>query len=270
VDESLEALGQPRHFYKGANDGFAHGYDWGMLLHLVNEDYARLRDRSIPTPEPKAEVLFERIDRARRGVDGEVFFAGLDDGLRKELAARLEGEAVRLGEELFSNRPDDLEGKTIVIEFARGGPQGASMPLVKPHGYAWNLAQLSPEILERSAILYVWVEPFESRRKNVERADPDDPGSILHHSAPESVMRNDYGCDDIEYLMGQAATPDTIEIEAHGRTFVLPIGRFDNRQDKTTFVRDDESTWKEEDKQALHAGLVEAFEALWPAFEAVK
>ena len=270
VDEGLEAFGRPRYFYRGAHDRFANGLDWGTLLKFVNEDYAWLRDRAIPTPEPKAAALFERFDRARRAVGGDAFFAGMDTGLRAELAARLDPDAERLCADLFSARPDSLDGKTIVIECARGGPEGAQMPLTEPHGYAWNLSQLSEDILSRSDVLYVWVTPEESRRKNIARADPDDPGSILHHSAPETVMRGDYGCDDIEWLMSQAATPDTIEVQAHGKTFALPIGRFDNRVDQTTFAHDDESEWKEEDIRKLHDSLTGAFSSLWKAHRVVK
>jgi len=270
VDEGLEALGQERHFYLGPHDRFKHLIDWGTLLHLVNEDYTWLRDTSIPSPEPTAAVLFERLDRARKSVGGPTFFEGLDAGLRDQLAERLEGEALRLNKELFSGRPDSLEGKTIVIEFARGGPEGADMPLSEPHGYGWNLAQLSDDILSRSDVLYVWVTPEESRRKNIARCDPNDPGSILHHSAPESVMFGDYGCDDVDWLMDNAKQADTIEVEAHGKTYALPIGRFDNRVDKTTFVHDDESEWKDEDAKALHNGLTSAFEKLWGAHKVVK
>jgi len=141
------------------------------------------------------------------------------------------------------------------------------MPIAPPHGYQWNLAQLSPAILEKAAILYIWVTPEESRRKNIERCDPNDPGSILAHSAPEEVMRGDYGCDDIEYLIEQAAEPDTIEIEAHGRTWTLPICRFDNRVDKTTFLRGDPAGWPEEDVRALHEGMEGPMRKLWAAYE---
>ena len=76
--------------------------------------------------------------------------------------------------------PDSFDGKTIIIECARGGPDGASMPLTGSDGYQYSLPMFCPEILENAAILYIWVTPEESRRKNADRADPNDPGSNLH------------------------------------------------------------------------------------------
>jgi hypothetical protein len=152
------------------------------------------------------------------------------------------------------------------MECARGGRQGSSMPLPAPYGYLYSLAQLSEPILERASILYVWVTPEESRRKNTERADPNDPGSILHHGVPMPVMLGDYGCDDMEWLIGQSDHPDTVRIEAHGKTFHLPVARFDNRKDKTTFVRGEQAQWRKDDVQALHGGLSEAFARLAKGF----
>ena len=60
-----------------------------------------------------------------------------------------------------------------------------------------------------------------------------------------------------------------MRIEAHGRTWRLPVARFDNRVDKTTFVRADRSQWKESDVRALHQGLAEAFGRLVKAGEKV-
>ena len=77
------------------------------------------------------------------------------------------------------------------------------MPIEPPHGYPYSLGQLSPEILDRASILYVWVTPEESRRRNNERARPgrDGDASILHHGVPEAVMLGDYGTDDLPWLM---------------------------------------------------------------------
>ena len=46
------------------------------------------------------------------------------------------------------------------------------------------------------------------------------------------------------------------------RVFHLPAARFDNRKDKTTFVRAPRAEWKHDDIQALHGGLSEAFARL--------
>lgn len=269
TDDALVELGERRRFFGGDDAGFIHGEDWGTLLHMVNGDYAVLTDPSAPTPTSDPQILFQRLDAARSKVGAPVVFGSMSAELRGKLAARLEKKCAWVVHELFSNRPDSLENKTVVIEFARGGPQGASMPLKPPHGYAWNLSQLDPRILEKAAVLYVWVEPEESRRKNLARAIPNAENTVLFHAAPESVMLNDYGCDDIAYLMETAEVPNTITIKAGGKTYNLPIGRFDNRVDKTTFVREDPSVWDPKLVEQLHAGLAEGLGKMWSAYRAV-
>jgi len=270
VDDALIELGQPGRFYKGARAGFQTGADWGVLLQLVNEDYDVITDPSKPTPAADADLLFDRIDRARRLLDAPVVFAPMNSSLRLALAAKMQRKTEWLVHELFGNRPDSMENKTLVIEFARGGPDGASMPLSPPHGYGWNLAQLRPEILERAGVLYIWVSPEESRRKNKARDIPGEENTILFHSAPESVMIGDYGCDDIEHLMEISEEPNTIAIDAHGKRYHLPIGRFDNRVDLTTFVRDEPETWDPQLVTKLRNGVLSALGDLWAAYQARK
>ena len=269
IDQQLVSRGNARHFYTGADTSFANGADWGTLLHLVNEDYAVVKDLTAPSPPKDPLHVFARIDAARTKVGIPRFFAEMDADLRAEIAGSLQGDADRLIDELFGKRPAEVDDKTLVIEFARGGPEGAAMPLTMPHGYGWNLAQLSEQILERAAILYIWVTPEESRRKNLAREDPDDPGSSMFHSAPESVMRGDYGCCDMEHLIEQSDRPDTICIEAHGRSWYLPVVRFDNRVDKTTFAHDDPHTWSQADMGALYDGLAGPMDRLWKAYQSL-
>jgi hypothetical protein len=162
--------------------------------------------------------------------------------------------------------PDSLEGKTVVIEFARGCADGQTMPIPHPYGYQGSLSQLDPEILGKASILYIWVTPEESRRKNTARTDPDDPGSILHHGVPLAVMYGDYGCDDMEHLLGTSGKEDTVRIQREGKDYFLPLGRFDNRVDKTSFIRHDEKDWSAEEVAALQAGMKEAFDHLMHGF----
>ena len=129
---------------------------------------------------------------------------------------------------------------------------------------------LSPTILERSSVLYIWVDPAESRRKNIARGQPNAQGSILHHCVPMEVMLGQYGTDDMAYLMSQSDRPGTIRIDRiieqdgryETRTYRLPVARLDNRVDKTTFVRVPRAQWRAEDVKALHEGLAGAFAEL--------
>jgi hypothetical protein len=263
IDEELVKLGHRSPlFFASQEKPFADPIEWGTLIELLNEDFTDLLARKVHGPSSAARHLFERLERARSRVGGEAKIAALEDTLQEQLAGRLEAEAADLLQKKHAEYPETLEGKTIVIEFARGGAQGSAMPLPAPFGYQYALATLSDEILRRSAVLYIWVTPEESRRKNEARADPDDPGSILHHGVPIEVMLKDYGCDDMEHLIGRSDRPDTVRVETRGQTYYLPVARFDNRVDKTTFVRDDPATWQPGDVQALHEGLRGAFERL--------
>ena len=268
VDDALAELERPGVFFEGLDGRFVDGRDWGTLLHLVNEDWAVVTNPKTPTPDADPAALLNRLDRARALVGAPPVAASWDHGLARRVAERLEPKAAWVYHELFSARPETIEDKTVVIEFARGGPEGASMPLQPPHGYAWNLAQLRPEILERAAALYIWVTPEESRRKNAARAVPGATNTVIFHAAPEVVMRQDYGIDDIGWLVDHARKPDTLPIDAHGRRWDLPFGRFDNRVDKTTFVRDDPESWAPEDVDALETSVSSALDGLWSAWQA--
>ncbi|HEX4844921.1 MAG TPA: hypothetical protein VFV26_01805, partial [Geothrix sp.] len=155
-------------------------------------------------------------------------------------------------------------------EAARGGAHGSAFPLCPPHGYDTAFQTLSPAILEKAAVLYVWVDPAESRRKNIERGRPDGQGSILHHSVPMEVMLGQYGTDDMAWLMEQSDRPGAIRVERliqagdryETKVYHLPVARFDNRNDLTTFVREDQKLWKPADVQAIHGGLKAAFDQL--------
>lgn len=262
IDEELSAMGQATKFFRASNQPFQDERDWGTLIELLNQDYANLCGDGYPQVASAAEDLFVRLDACRAAVGAPQPMGGLSNETRAQIADKLEPEARDFYDTLVAARPDSLEGKTIVIEFARGGPDGSSMPLEAPFGYAYSLSRLSQQILDRSSLLYVWVTPEESRRKNEERADPNDPGSILAHGVPMSVMLGEYGCDDIDYLLTQSGKPDTVQIGAHGKTYDLALARFDNRVDKTSFVRKDKADWGVEETKALHDGLKGALNRL--------
>ena len=262
IDEVLAFGGVAPIFFRAGDQPFGDARDWGTLVELVNDDYADLVARRATGRPMAATALFERIDRARTRVGAPAALGALDGAVRARLCDALEREARQLADDKDALCAAGREGKTVVIEFARGGADGSAMPLAAPYGYAYSLAQLSPTILARAVVLYIWVTPEESRRKNEARTDPNDPGSILHHSVPIAVMRGEYGCDDMAYLVEHAERPGTLTVTAHGNTYHLPVARFDNRVDKTSFVREPRERWSADDVTALHQGLAAAFGAL--------
>jgi hypothetical protein len=247
VDDELAARGAARAFFAAPDQPYQDARDWGTLIQLINEDYDDLVARKKHAVPSAAQLLFDRLDAASRKVGLPARLAALPAGLRAEIAAALEEESRRMLDEKEASYPETLAGRTLVIEFARGGPDGASLPLPAPLGYQHSLSQLSDAILSRAAILYVWVTPEESRRKNQARTNPDDPGSILHHGVPLTVMLHDYGCDDMAWLDRDG----WVTIGEHR----LPVARFDNRVDKTSFLRTEPSDWRKEDVAAVHEGL---------------
>jgi hypothetical protein len=262
ITDELTDRGHTGMFFLSPALPFRNPIDWLTLIELLNEDYEDLVQKNRPAPESAALWLFDRIDAARVRAGGEAIISTLDEDLRREIAGPIEDEARTLLNDKVAEVPDTLEGKTVVIEFARGGADGSPFPLVHPFGYKASLAQLSPAILAKASILYIWVEPEESRRKNAARTDPNDPGSILHHGVPLAVMYGDYGVCDMAYQLEQSAKPNTVQVDRDGKSYFLPLGRFDNRVDKTSFIREEESAWSEADVKALQAGMREAFDQL--------
>ena len=125
--------------------------------------------------------LMKRFDDARVRLKAEpLFFKGGTALIAKErldsVAHALEQEYRQMHEDRKKDILDDMTGATLIVEFARGGADGSSMPI--PYGYEYNLKLLSPKILEKAVILYVWVTPEDSRRKNQEREDPTIPGAF--------------------------------------------------------------------------------------------
>ena len=266
IDECLVELGKERIYYPG-EEPFNDARDWGTLIHLLNEDYKDMHTRAKVHTEHVAEHLLNRIDKASLAVGLEPRNSLLDKETRLKVAEMLEEEAREMLKEKESQYPDTFEGKTIVIECARGGPDGSSMPLTGSYGYQYSLSQFCPEILEEAVILYIWVTPEESRRKNNERANPDDPGSNLFHGVPMAVMLGDYGVDDMQYLREHTEVENTITVTSLGRTYHLPIGVFDNRVDKTSFLRQEKENWDEESVRDMTESIKQATDTMWSNYK---
>lgn len=272
IDEALKAMGEPRIYHHeddagGRNGPFIDAYDWSALIELLNEDYHEILVGKAENPKFAAIRLFERLDAASVRVGGEAKIAALSPEVRSHLEEKLESEARELFDDKIKNVLKSREGKTIVIEFSRGGPVGVR-PLPEHYGYAGSLPCLSDELLKRAAILYIWVTPEESRRKNRDRARPGEDKSILFHGTPESVMLQDYGSDDMLELMEASDRENMLKIVKGERVFYVPVSRFDNRRDLTTFARKDPKDWKPEEIQALDDGIRDAALKLWDVYKA--
>lgn len=263
IDEAIASLGADRVFYHGPTRPFRDAFEWGTLIALLNEDYDRLLARRPYGASHAAELLFERLDAAREAVGLPGSLGELPHRIWKQAAAMVEGEARRELDLLDATLSEDRAGKTIVIEIARGAPNGSAFPVTPPRGYEYALSTFSDAILSRAAILYVQVDPAESRRKNRERGRPDGQGSILFHAVPLEVMLGEYGTDDMMWLMSQSDVPGTVKVDkllAEGDRYRLvtrhlKVAFVDNRADLTSFVREDRSTWSASDIAKLHDAL---------------
>ena len=258
VSQELRRLGGPTRFFDGLDRPFADPRDWGTLTLLLDEDYRHLETPPDSGTEP-ARRLFERIDRARRALGMEPAFATLEPGIRDALAAAVDTDASTLLDGLARDVPSD---RTVIVEFARGGPEGASLPLPPPHGYGYALSLFSDPLLQVAKILYVWVTPEESRRRNRERSRPGEEGSILFHGVPEKVMRQDYGTDDLAWLLEHSDRPGTVAVDHPGHRHHLPTAVFDNREDHTSFLRDDPTRWSDDALARLRRELSATFNRL--------
>jgi hypothetical protein len=270
IDDELKANGLGYAYYHGPSRPFRDNWTWAVLIELLNEDYANLMASRQVEVASAAQHLMDRLDAAHAKVGLAQPMGDLPHRLRLKVAEALEAECRKELDALNRQNAVDKAGKTLVIEAARGGAHGSAFPLCPPHGYETAFQTLAPAILERAAVLYVWVDPAESRRKNLERGRPDGQGSILHHSVPMEVMLGQYGCDDMGWLMEQSDRPGMVRIERiisqnnsySTKIYHLPVARFDNRGDLTTFVRAEENLWSPAAVKALHAGLKAAFDSL--------
>lgn len=260
--ETARHAGSPA-LFPSDDQPFTDPREWATLSELVNEDYAALGTEP-PVPQEPTAWLFDRISRAREVVGLAPPFDHLSDSDVASVAAALDDEVAAFAAERSATLASYEPGvSSVVIEFARGGPEDTAPPLPDPHGYAYALRYLSPDILSRASALYVWVTPQESRRRNQERSVPGIEGdaSILHHGVPETVMRRDYGVDDFLWLLERGGG-SAIEVATSDGTFRLPAAVFDNRIDHTSFLRSDEADWDPELVNQLHTALVETFAGL--------
>ncbi|TNF25520.1 MAG: hypothetical protein EP329_22990 [Deltaproteobacteria bacterium] len=271
ADQILTELGMPQVYHwadpdHGGNGPFIDPRELAGLCELLNEDYFELVSGKADRPKHAAKRLLDRFDAASVRAGARPKFRTLPPGIREALEERLEPEARKFFDEKADAVPASMDGKTIVIEFARGGPAGSSFPLQGGYGYQASLAHISPEILRRAAILYIWVTPEESQRKNNARAKKGEQGSILFHRTPQVVMEREYGICDMHYLLETSDVADTIRVESHGYQFQVPTAVFDNRTDLTSFLRAPVEEWSDEDIARIHGSISEAAGRLWTSY----
>lgn len=113
--------------------------------------------------------------------------------------------------------PSYHEGRTVLIEFARGGNDGIHEAL----------RHLHEEVLRRAGLIYIRVSYEESVRKNRRRARKGEEDSILYHSLPDEKMEFYYRTNDWATL--EARDSEAIDV----RGYRLPYAVFENEPEKT-------------------------------------
>jgi hypothetical protein len=117
----------------------------------------------------------------------------------------------------LARNPKYHDGKTTLIEFARGGDNGIYEAL----------SFLHEDVLRHASLLYIKVSYEESVRKNRRRARPGEEHSILYHSLPDEKMDFYYRTNDWESLA--AKDPNYIDVKG----FKIPYAVFENEPEKT-------------------------------------
>lgn len=274
IDDELKKRGWNYIFYGGPERPFLDSFTWGTLIELLNEDYDDLLKNKVYEAPSASQLLFDRLDNAMAKVGLERQMEKIPYGIRRDVAAAMESETREHLIEKNNVSKQDKKGKTVVIEMARGAINGSAFPVTPPNGYQYSITQFTDDILSRAGVLYIWVTPEQSRQKNYERARPDGQSSILNHGVPLEVMLGQYGCDDMDYLLSTSDKKDTLKIEKTFETtkngkrvydtkvYHVPVAKFDNRDDLTTFVREEKNKWNAKDVQKIHKGLSDALNSL--------
>ncbi len=266
IDQALVNMGVEPIFAAEPGKRFYDQRLFGALIKMLNEDYEDLFTKKQIDEGNLSDYYLRRLEKACKDVGMKEDFSHLSPETYAELCSRVAPVCEDLLKEKYANYPDTMEGKTCVIEMARGGDIEHSLPLSDPEGYQYSLRQFSDNILSRAAILYIWVTPEESRRKNHERAKPGADGSSLFHETPIEVMYHEYGICDMIYLRDHSEKPDTVTVKTENEKHYVPIGVFDNRVDKTTPFRDEPETWDQKSVEEVTASIKEATDTMWKGY----
>lgn len=158
------------------------------------------------------DAILEEMGKERLFTDQDGYFKYL---YLWDLLIRM----INLEYEKFLRDTDDVDEYTTIIEFSRGVQHG---------GYSQAYPQLSEQILQKAAILYVNVSWEESLRKNRQRFNPDKPDSILEHGLPDKKLEFMYSKCDFKDLSSTHHENITI------RDIPVPYSVFENEDDVTT------------------------------------
>lgn len=123
------------------------------------------------------DAILERMGLPRLHTDSAGCF------VRRELWDLLVRRIVLDYRKLVAEEPRLHESATVIFEFSRGSEHG---------GYRSAFACIEPDVLARSAILYIDVSWEESLRKNRRRFNPARAHSILEHGLPDEKMERLY------------------------------------------------------------------------------
>lgn len=108
---------------------------------------------------------------------------------------------------------------TTIVEFSRGTEHG---------GYQSAFSHLSPQMLEKMAVLYIDVTWEESLRKNHKRFNPEKPDSILEHGLEDWKLESLY--KEVDWSEVSKGDPQYLTIQGVQVPYVV----FDNADDVTT------------------------------------
>ena len=258
---------------------FLYSYEWGTLTYLINDDYLDIKklDNKIPKEyeEDPVKWLFKRYDDASEKTGKiprrfEELEKKTDKAKFEEFKKKCFDLCNNLLHDKYNNIPNSLEGKTIIFEFSRGGAKGSKFPLEAPKGYEYTLSLFDDDILNNANILYIWVTPEQSFSKNKQRELEGLQGKSqtvstqlsLNHGVPDSVMINEYGTDDFEYLINLSSNGKYIPIKKNGKEFKVKAGRLDNRNDLTSDFRKPQKDWTKEQIEKMTEAMKKAFDAL--------
>lgn len=159
------------------------------------------------------DALLEKMGHPRLHTDQEGFF--LSQHLWDLLIERIGLEY----QKKLRDIPKYEEKFTTIVEFSRGAEHG---------GYRSAFSHLSPQMLEKMAVLYIDVSWEESLRKNRQRFNPEKPDSILQHSIEDSKMERLY--KEVDWSEVSKGDPQYLAIQGCRVPYVV----FNNQDDVTT------------------------------------